>query len=60
MANLAEIFGTDSEDEPAPKKKKSKKQPKRKKREPTPVSDEVSPDENEVEETVISDSEYSE
>ena len=58
---MEEIFGTDSEDEPVPKKKKPKKQPKRKKRAPTPVSEDVSPDENEeVETAVISDSEYSE
>ena len=58
---MEEIFGTDSEDEPAPKKKKSKKQPKRKKRAPTPVSEDVSPDETEeVDATMISDSEYSE
>ena len=57
VANLDEIFGTDSEDEPAPKKKKPKKQQKRKKRAPTPVSEDVSPDENEEgDATVITDS----
>ena len=59
MENLSEIFGTDSEDEPIPKKK-AKRQSKRKKRAVTPVSDEVSPDEAEAEETnQISESEYS-
>ena len=60
MENLAEIFGTDSEDEQIPKKK-PKRQPKRKKRAVTPVSEEGSPEEAEVEETAqISDTEDSE
>ena len=57
MENLSEIFGTDSEDEPAPKKK-ARKQPKRKKRAPTPETEEVSQDEA-VEEAQQVDSDYS-
>ena len=61
MNNLKEIFGSDSEDEPVPKKKNKKTSAKRKKRAPTPVSEDVSPDEtDEVEVLVDSGSEFSE
>ena len=61
MDNLKEIFGTDSEDEPVPKKKNKKTSSKRKKRAPTPESEDVSPDEADEGEVVIdSGSEFSE
>ena len=57
VENLSEIFGSDSEDEPAPKKK-PRKQSKRKKRAPTPETEEVSQDEA-AEEVQQVDSDYS-
>ena len=61
MDNLKEIFGTDSEEEPVPKKKNKKTVAKRKKRAPTPESEDVSPDEIDDREVVIdSGSEFSE